>query len=70
MMELMQWVPQPRPLIEVLAEMPDFRHNRGNRHPLATILALACSAMLSGYQSYTSMAELGRNYGVHLAQTL
>ncbi len=40
-------VAHPRPLIEVLAEMPDFRSNRGKRHPLAAILALACSAMLA-----------------------
>ena len=33
-------VAHPRPLIEVLAEMPDFRSNRGKRHPLAAILAL------------------------------
>jgi len=33
-----------RPLIEVLAEIPDFRKNRGKRHPLSSILALACVA--------------------------
>jgi DDE_Tnp_1-associated len=49
-------VPQPRPLIEVLAEIPDVQHRRGKRHTLAVILALACSAMLCGYRSYTAMA--------------
>jgi hypothetical protein len=43
-------VPQSRPLSEVLAELPDFRSHRGKRHPLAAILALACSAMLGGYR--------------------
>ena len=38
-------VPQARPLIEILAEIPDFRSNHGKRHPLAAILALACRAL-------------------------
>ena len=63
-------VPQARPLIEVLAEIPDFRRNRGKRHPLGAILALACSARLCGYRSYTAMAEWGRHYGAHLVQAL
>jgi len=60
----------PRPLIEVLAEIPDCRANRGKRHPLAAMLALACSAMLCGYRSYTAIAEWGRNYGMHLVGAL
>src|SRR5215471_12542897 len=63
-------VPQSRPLIEVLAEIPDFRRQRGQRHPLVAILALACSAMLCGYRSYTAIAEWGRHYGAHLVQAL
>lgn len=63
-------VSQSRPLIEVLAEIPDFRSNRGKRHALAAILALACSAMLCGARSYTAIAEWGRNYGVRLMQAL
>jgi predicted transposase YbfD/YdcC len=63
-------VSQPRPLIEVLAEIPDCRSNRGKRHALAAILALACSAMLCGSRSYTAIAEWGRNYGVHLMRAL
>jgi predicted transposase YbfD/YdcC len=63
-------ITQPRPLIEVFAAIPDFRKKRGKRHPLASIFALACCALLCGYRSYSAMAEWGRNYGARLAQAL
>jgi hypothetical protein len=37
-------VAHPHPLIEILAEIPDFRSNRGKCHPFAASLALACGA--------------------------
>jgi predicted transposase YbfD/YdcC len=61
---------QCRPLIEVLAEIPDFRHSRGKRYPLQALLALACSAILCGYRSYSAIAEWGRNYGPQLMGAL
>jgi hypothetical protein len=37
---------QIRPLVEILAEIPDFRKEKGKRHPLSAILALACVSMM------------------------
>jgi DDE_Tnp_1-associated len=64
-----------RPLIEVLAEVPDFRQVGGKRHALPALLGVACAAMLCGYRSYGhrrygAIAPWGRNYGVELAQAL
>jgi predicted transposase YbfD/YdcC len=59
-----------RPLIEVLAEVPDPRKPRGKRHPLVAILALACTAMLAGYRSYSAVAEWGHNYGPEVIRAL
>jgi predicted transposase YbfD/YdcC len=55
-------VPQCRPLIDVLAEIPDFRHARGKRHSLSAILALICVAVLCGYRSYSAIAQWARIY--------
>lgn len=59
-----------RPLIEVLAEVPDPRKPRGKRHPFVAILALACAAMLAGYRSYSAIAEWGHNYGPEVMRAL
>lgn len=59
-----------RPLMDVLAEIPDPRHKRGIRHPLKAVLSLACVAMLCGYKSYSAMAEWGENYGEEMIKAL
>ena len=63
-------IPQSRPLIDVLAERPDFRHPRGKRHPLAAILALACSALRCGSRSDTAIAAWSRHDGAPLGRAL
>lgn len=52
--------PQCRPLIEVLAELPDCRQAQGKRHPLTAILALVGVATLCGYRSDSAIAQWAR----------
>jgi hypothetical protein len=63
-------IAQPPPLIEVFAEIPDFRRCRGQRPPLPAMLALACCAMWCGYRSESAIAEGGRNDGARIAPAL
>ena len=51
-----------RHLLDMLALVPDPRKEKGKRHPLKAILALAIIAIMSGYRSYAAIAEYGRTY--------
>lgn len=53
---------QCQPLIKALENVPDFRRPRGKRYSLASVLTLACVAIMCGYRSYSAIAEWGRNY--------
>ncbi len=50
-----------RPLIEVLAEVPDHRQARGKRYNLVLILALTVVAVLCGARRYGDVAQWGRD---------
>ena len=60
----------PLSLHEVFATLPDPRHRRGRRHPLAAVLSLTAVALLAGMRSLEAIAQLGRDYGPALAHAL
>lgn len=57
-------------LVDLLAQIPDFRQSSGKRYSLLSILSLAVAAMLCGYKTYSAIADWGRVYGHALAQAL
>ena len=47
-------------LLTMLAEIPDPRNKKGQRHPLVPILALTVVGLLCGQRSYTAIAKWAR----------
>jgi len=50
-------------LVDLLAQIPDFRQSQGKRYSLTAILSLAVAAILCGYKSYSAIAQWGHFYG-------
>lgn len=59
-----------QPLIEALSDIHDFRMSRGRRYDLASILTLACVAMLCGCRTHANIALWGRYYGSDMLHAL
>jgi DDE_Tnp_1-associated len=57
-------------LVTALAQVPDFRRKQGRRYRLESVLVLGVAATLCGYDSYSAMAQWGKNYGRELAVCL
>ncbi len=51
------------PLLDFLAEIPDFRKARGQRFAWLALLLSVCVAMLCGRQSQAALAAWGHDYG-------
>jgi len=57
-------------LAEAFALIPDPRDRRGRQHPLVAILCLSTVAVLAGCRSIQSVAQFGRDHGIHMAHAL
>ena len=59
-----------RDLLSFLASVPDPRSRHGRQHPLASILALACFAILCGARGYTAIAQWAHDQDITLMHRL
>ena len=59
-----------RPLLELLAEMPDPRGRHGRQYPLGALLGLTLVAVLAGQTSLAAVAQFGRLRGHRLGHAL
>lgn len=50
-----------RTLFDAFADIPDPRHEQGNRHPLQAILAMTVAAMLAGNSTPAAISQWGRD---------
>ena len=59
-----------RPLLDLLAEMPDPRGRHGRQYPLGALLGLTLVAVLAGQTSLAAIAQFGRLRGHRLGHAL
>ena len=59
-----------RPLLELLADLPDPRGRHGRQYPLAALLGLTLVAVLAGQTSLAAIAQFGRLRGHRLGHAL
>ena len=46
-----------------LVQMSEYRHARGQRHPVLALLSLICVAMRCGARSPSAIADWGQDHG-------
>ena len=59
-----------RPLLDLLADLPDPRGRNGRQYPLAALLGLTLVAVLAGQTSLAAIAQFGRLRGHRLGHAL
>jgi predicted transposase YbfD/YdcC len=52
-----------QPLLELLAQVPDQRRERGRRHPLAGLLAVGIAAVTAGARSFAAIGQRAADAG-------
>ncbi len=57
-------------LLQFLAEIPDPRSRHGRQHPLPSILALACCAILCGARGYSAIGQWAHDHDISLMHRL
>ena len=57
-------------LVEILAEIEDFRKARGKRYELVVILTMAIVAIMCGCKSYSAIAQWGRDYKGEITEAI
>lgn len=57
-------------ITQLMTQVPDPRHRRGRRHPLAVVLVIAVGAVTAGARSLTGIGEWARDVGADLLDLL